>query len=50
MRNKLFDVPELIVIKVIVSFVVIVQVLLTPPIVHDVAPFQDTAFIKFSHV
>lgn len=48
--KRLFDEPELIVIKVIVSFVNKEQLLLTPPTKHDTEGLNDEAAIKFSHV
>lgn len=50
MGNRLFDEPELIVIKVVVSFVVSEQVLLTPATKHETALLKDDALMRFSHV
>ncbi len=46
----MFDEPELIVIKLIVSFVSTEQLLLTPFTKHDTAELNDADFIKFSQV
>ena len=45
--KRLFDEPELIVIKVIVSLVYNVQLLLTPPTKQETEGLNDGAFIKF---
>ncbi len=45
--KRLFDEPELIAIKVIVSLVSNVQLLLTPPTKQETEGLNDGAFIKF---